>query len=140
MVPMALTAVAAALAAASAAAVHAALRPHIVVLLVDDLGYASLGFSSPTREPLTPTIDALARQGVRLSNFHVYKYCSPSRSALLSGRLPIHVNVQNHDPWSPGGGVSANMTILPEVLRRVGWRCYHVGKWRENTSNELCDF
>ena len=78
----------------------------IVYFLVDDLGFANVGYNNqPNAEPLTPTIDALHDSGAELTNYYAYKFCSPTRSSFLSGRLPIHVNQQNHPPTSPAGGV-----------------------------------
>ena len=73
--------------------------------VVDDLGFAGLGYSSPTGEPRTPIIDALAAESAVLDAHYAFRFCSPSRSSFLSGRLPLHVNMQNHPPDEPGGGV-----------------------------------
>ena len=81
------------LVALSALAVPAhaqAKRPNIVVILGDDLGYADIGaFGS---EINTPNIDALARDGVRFTNFYTHASCSPTRSLLLSG-VDTHRNL-----------------------------------------------
>ena len=58
--------------------------------LVDDMGWGNVGYHND--EPLTPTIDALAKGGAQLDRFYAYQVCSPTRSGFLSGRLPIHVN------------------------------------------------
>jgi len=104
--------------------------PHVVYFLVDDLGYANVGYTAPEpKEPLTPYIDALASSGLRLENYYTYKFCSPTRSSFISGRLPIHVNQQNHPPSSPGGGVPVNMTTIADKLQSVGYSTHQVGKW-----------
>ena len=113
--------------------------PHIVHFLADDLGWADVGYHrAPNDTDVNTThIDALARGGVRLERFYAFKYCSPSRSALQTGRNPIHVNVQNVDPdvSNPddpiGGwqGIPTNMTGIASVLRRAGYRTALVGKW-----------
>jgi hypothetical protein len=89
------------LTALSALAVPAyaqAKRPNIVVILGDDLGYADIGaFGS---EINTPNIDALARDGVRFTNFYTHASCSPTRSLLLSG-VDTHRNgLGNMDEWT----------------------------------------
>ena len=60
-----------------------AARPNVLLIVADDMGYSDIGpFGG---EIATPTLDALARDGLMLTNFHVLGSCSPSRSVLLSG-------------------------------------------------------
>ena len=67
-------------------------QPNIVLLFADNLGYGELGAygGEITRGAPTPRLDALAREGTRLTNFNVEPSCTPSRSALMVGRHPIH--------------------------------------------------
>ncbi len=60
--------------------------PNIIFVLADDLGYNAPGYRNP--QLITPTLDALAHDGVILDAFYTYKYCSPSRASFLSGRYP----------------------------------------------------
>ena len=66
-------------------------QPNIVLLFADNLGYGELGAygGGITRGAPTPRLDALAREGTRLTNFNVEPSCTPSRSALMVGRHPI---------------------------------------------------
>ena len=66
----------------------------------DDLGYSNVGFTALAHndEPLTPHIDGLANSGVLLNRFYTYRFCSPTRSSFISGRLPIHVRIRNQFP------------------------------------------
>ncbi|MFN7605915.1 MAG: sulfatase-like hydrolase/transferase, partial [Hyphomonadaceae bacterium] len=58
-------------------------RPNFLIIVADDLGYSDIGsFGSEIR---TPNLDRLARSGVRLTNFHTYAACSPTRAALMTG-------------------------------------------------------
>ena len=72
-------------------------KPHLVILLADNLGWANVGYHRPPaadpREFATAHVDALAAGGLELDRHYTYKFCSPSRSSLLTGRLPFHVNV-----------------------------------------------
>lgn len=77
-------------------------QPHIVIFIVDDFGWANIGIhrnvtNDPRHEVQTPNMDALAATGLTLDRNYLFWYCSPSRSALQTGRNPIHVNVDNSD-------------------------------------------
>jgi len=115
-------------------------KPHIVVLLADNVGWANVGFHRPPEEPFrelySPHIDALAANGLKLDRHYTYKFCSPSRSSFLTGRLPVHVNTYNDDPTRPGAGVPTNMTIIAQRLREVGYRSHMVGKWHVGMARE----
>ena len=63
-------------------------RPHILFILADDLGWSDVGFHGSAIK--TPNIDKLAKEGVILDNYYVQPLCTPTRSALMSGRYPIH--------------------------------------------------
>ena len=86
---------------------------------------------------VTPNLDALVAQGIELEQFYTFKYCSPTRSALQSGRNPIHVNVLNtlnaYNPNSTDSagysGVALEFTTLPEKMRLAGYVPHAVGKW-----------
>ena len=79
--------------ALTAVAVAAAGPRAVLQVLVDDLGWADVGWhrGPGERETPTPRLDALRAEGVELNRFYVHAFCTPSRSALLSGRLPVHV-------------------------------------------------
>merc|ERR1719446_607544 len=74
-------------------------RPHILMLLADDFGWANAGWHRPEgyEEVRTPTMNSLVKSGIELDRAYQYKFCSPSRSSLQSGRLPVHVNTENAD-------------------------------------------
>lgn len=103
-------------------------RPHIVVILADDLGNADLGYrGSPIR---TPHLDALAAGGVRLEAFYGQPVCTPARAALLTGRYPMRHGLQTLVIFpSHTYGLPTDELTLPEALRQVGYRTAMVGKW-----------
>ena len=83
----------------------------------------------PAREIHTPNVDSLASSGLILDRHYTYKFCSPSRSSLLSGRLPFHVNIYNDDPtMMPGQGVPVNMTMISSKLKTAGYVSHFIGK------------
>ena len=105
------------LVASSEAALNATSKPHLVFMLVDDWGWANVGYhrNPQTKEVVTPNIDMLVKEGLELDQHYAYKFCSPSRSCLMSGRLPVHVNDQNAEPniYNPDDKVSGH--ALPRL-------------------------
>ena len=114
-------------------------KPHIMYMLVDDWGWADVGYhrDPPTKEVVTPNIDSLVKTGLELDQYYVFQFCSPSRSSLLTGRLPIHVNDLNlppghynpKDPVSGYAGIPRNMTGIAEKMKEAGYATHMVGKW-----------
>ena len=104
-------------------------KPHIIFNFADDLGHYNVGWTG-NQEARTPHLDSLAGSGIKLSRAYTFKYCSPTRSSFLSGRLPYHVtqNNKNNDITNPGGA-DLRMELLPERLKRAGYRTAAVGKW-----------
>lgn len=133
-----LNAAAAALAlAAGATALPATAPKYVFFVIVDDLGWANVGFhrgpNTPFRnETVTPNIDALAAEGAILDRHGVYHQCTPSRSSFLTGRLPVHVQVTLANPESHAAGVPYNMTTIGEVMKKGGYATHVVssgGRW-----------
>src|SRR5688572_31444642 len=96
--------------------------PNIVIIFADDLGYADLGcYGSPTIR--TPHLDAMAREGLRFTDFYsAAPVCSPSRAALLTGRYPIRSGMFGERdvlfPNSPGGLPREEITIATALKKR----------------------
>ncbi len=106
--------------------------PNVVVFLADDLGYGDLGcFGHPLIQ--TPNLDAFAKQGARLTQCYAASaVCSPSRSALLTGRTPYRNGVYT---WIAEGSevhLRRSEVTLPALLKRAGYATCHSGKWHLN--------
>ena len=107
-------------------------KPHIVVMLADNVGWAAVKWHQPpalSAEEITPKLDALRASGVELDRHYTYKFCSPSRCSFLSGRLPAHANIYNDDPAMPGAGAPVQFRLMPMMLRAAGYRTHFAGKW-----------
>ena len=106
----------------------AANKPNIVYFLIDDLGYADCGFNGG-QDIRTPNIDQLAKEGAVLKSYYVQPVCSPTRSALMTGRYATHTGVYNvvrpGAPW----GLPLNERLLPQALKEVGYTTAITGKW-----------
>jgi arylsulfatase len=101
---------------------RAAGHPNILLILADDLGWSDLGCYGGEIE--TPTLDGLAKDGLRLTQFYNSARCSPSRAALLTGLHPHQAGVPNL-----GGHLIDRCVTLPEVLAPAGYNCFMAGKW-----------
>jgi arylsulfatase A-like enzyme len=110
---------------------HAADRPNIILIMADDMGYSDLGcFGS---EISTPNLDALAKGGVRFTQFYNTARCCPTRAALLTGLYPHQAGIGHmmDDKGLPGyrGELSRDSVTIAEVLKPAGYRTYMAGKW-----------
>ena len=107
--------------------------PNIVVIFCDDLGYGDLScFGHPTIK--TPNLDRMAAEGVRLTQFYsASPVCTPSRAALMTGRLPIRSGMCSDKRRvlfpNSGGGIPASEVTLAEGLKKQGYATACVGKW-----------
>jgi arylsulfatase A-like enzyme len=104
-------------------------HPNIIVILADDLGYSDLGCYGG--EIRTPHLDGLAAGGLRFTQFYTTARCWPSRAALLTGYYAQQVRRDTVPGVKSGvAGVRPKWArLLPEMLRPMGYRSYHSGKW-----------
>ena len=107
----------------------APMKPNIIFILADDLGYSDLGCYGS--EIQTPNLDTLAKNGLRFTQFYNTARCWPSRAGLLTGYYAQQVH-RDALPTFPGGiqGVRQPWArLLPDFLKPAGYRSYHSGKW-----------
>jgi arylsulfatase len=112
----------------SASTTNAA-RPNFVLILADDMGFSDAGCYGG--EIQTPNLDTLARGGLRFTQFYNTSRCWPSRAAILTGYYAQQVR-RDELPGLGGGAQGkrpAWARLPPELLRPLGYRSYHSGKW-----------
>ena len=105
-------------------------RPNLIVIFTDDQG--SIDMNAYGANYLhTPHMDALARSGVRFTQFYAAApVCSPSRAGLMTGRTPLRAGLPGNAPSQEGrAGMPADEVTLAEMMRDVGYATAHVGKW-----------
>jgi arylsulfatase len=115
---------------AIAPAVHAQEKPNIVVMVVDNLGWGEIGVygGGILRGAETPRLDQLAAEGMRFLNFNVETQCTPSRSALMTGRSPIRSGT-TRVVWGQLYGLTQWEVTIAELLSDQGYATGMYGKW-----------
>lgn len=114
-------------------------RPNFLIIVADDLGFSDTGPYGG--EIKTPTLERLAKDGVRMTNFHTAPACSPTRAMLLSG-TDHHIaglgQLAEHMSVYPGvfegrqgyeGYLNFRVAALPEILKDAGYHNILSGKW-----------
>ena len=113
--------------AALAGPALAAGPPHIIVILVDDMGYGDLRSYNPHSKIPTPHIDRLAAEGMRFTDAHAAgPLCHPSRYGLMTGRYPFRTDISQ---WPTRPLIDEGQATLPSMLRGAGYATAMVGKW-----------
>ena len=113
--------------------------PNVLLIVLDDVGFAQLGCYGS--DIATPTIDGLAADGIRLTNFHTTALCSPTRACLLTGRNHHRSGMGRVADLAMGypgycGVVPRENGFLSEILRAQGYASYAVGKWHLTPDDE----
>jgi arylsulfatase A-like enzyme len=98
-------------------------RPNIVLIFPDNLGWGEVGAYGSVRGNITPRIDKLAAEGLRLTNFNVEYSCTVSRAALMTGRYAIRTGATQNN------GITLWEITIAEALKTVGYATGLFGKW-----------
>ena len=112
-------------------------KPNVVVFLADDMGW---GDSATYGHKLiqTPNLDKLASQGVKFTQcYAACGVCSPSRSAILTGRTPYRNGVYRHLSGRHEAHLRKSEITYPKLLKTIGYETCHVGKWHLNSKPQF---
>lgn len=112
-------------------------QPNIIFILVDDLGYADVGFNG-SKYFETPSLDALSKESLIFDNAYMYPTCSPSRAALFTGKqsfrtgvytVPVLEKGDAHENIFSRWTVGKEHSIYAKPLAENGYKSIHLGKW-----------
>ena len=101
-------------------------HPNIVIILTDDLGYGDLSCQG---HPLirTPNLDRLAAAGQRWTSFYASSpLCNPSRTALMTGRMPIRISQSDRNTWAD---LPHSEITIADMLKQKDYATCYIGKW-----------
>ena len=103
-------------------------KPNILLIIADDMGYADLGCFGGKAN--TPNLDALAKNGIKLTNFYAAApNCSPSRAGLMTGISPAILGMYNYRPLKHPMHLLDEEETIAEMLQKQGYQTGHFGKW-----------
>ncbi|MEM1443826.1 MAG: sulfatase-like hydrolase/transferase, partial [Verrucomicrobiota bacterium] len=102
-------------------------RPNIILFISDDMGWNDVGYHGSAVE--TPHLDQLAAEGLELDRFYVHPICSPTRAALMTGKLPVRFGITGPLSNSGDRGLPVEETLLSDVFREAGYDTTLIGKW-----------
>ncbi len=129
---------------ANALASHGQERPHIIVILTDDMGFSDIGAFGGRFVP-TPGLDRLAAGGTRYTQYYsASPICSPSRAGLLTGMFPGHWNFTNYLNNRRGNGraeqanyLNVHAPSIAKILKTAGYATAHIGKWHMGGGRDI---
>jgi len=117
------------LALVATASIHADKTPNVVVIFIDDMGYADIGPFGAKAYP-TPHLDRMAEEGRKFTDFYVTQaVCSASRAGLLTGCYNVRVGILGALGPKSSHGINANEVTLAEICKQKGYATACYGKW-----------
>lgn len=109
-------------------------NPNVIILLADDMGYTDPHYMGGSAN--TPNLDRLARSGISFTNLYAgAPNCSPSRAALLTGKIPARTGIYNYRDVNSVMHLREEEITLAEMLKRRGYQTVHLGKWHLGALN-----
>ncbi|XP_066300736.1 arylsulfatase B-like isoform X1 [Branchiostoma lanceolatum] len=108
-------------------AAQATTKPHILLIVADDLGWSDVSWNNPY--VLTPNLHTLATNGVIFNQTYGQPTCSPSRAALLTGKFPFRLGMQRVMDNKTPHGLPLDEELLPQKLKKLGYATHMIGKW-----------
>lgn len=100
--------------------------PNVILIITDDQGYGDLG-TNGNPHINTPTIDALAEESIRFTNFYVSPVCAPTRASLMTGRYSLRTGVR--DTYNGGAMMASSEITIAELLKSKNYKTGIFGKW-----------
>jgi len=107
-------------------------HPNVVVIVSDDMGWDDVSYHGSSLK--TPNIDRIGREGAELDRFYVSPICSPTRTALMTGRSPIRFGILG--PIGRDQSVPADEHFLSQTFNDAGYQTFMVGKWHLGSQGE----